>query len=253
MPSLKSEILKTLEYFLLIARLGAPRPTAPRLPPRPSPWYRGWGSRRRFLQRSPMARPRGRSRGRRRGRAGQPRITQQLLPQIKNPSSLKGENIKGGWGGERWKVGLGHWCGEWSACLMLKCMDACRYHHDAHGGARARGCGWRLAGGQAAGRPAPAQRGAELAPKKGRCLWRHSYSSSAARTERRRRPSLAARQQQAAPARRGAALAAGELGSRGGLRAVHGARERIFASLFGLTDSNTMSKNGNRQGIVLRR
>jgi hypothetical protein len=51
-----------------------------------------------------------------------------------------------------------------------------------------------------------------LAPKKGRCLWRYSYSSSAARTERRRRPSLAARQQQAAPARRGA----GSWGAGGG-------------------------------------
>jgi hypothetical protein len=35
---------------------------------------------------------------------------------------------------------------------MLKCIDAYHYHHDAHSGARARGCGWRLGGGEAAGR-----------------------------------------------------------------------------------------------------
>jgi hypothetical protein len=35
---------------------------------------------------------------------------------------------------------------------MLKCIGAYYYHHDAHSGARARGCGWRLGGGEAARR-----------------------------------------------------------------------------------------------------
>jgi hypothetical protein len=54
---------------------------------------------------------------------------------------------------------------------MLKCIDAYYYHHDAHSGVRARGCGWRLR--EAARRPDDVRRGLGLAPKKGRCLWRY--------------------------------------------------------------------------------
>jgi hypothetical protein len=55
--------------------------------------------------------------------------------------------------GERWKVegwGIGAVSG-WSAYLMLKCIEGCHYHHDAHGGACARAGGWELGGGRRRG------------------------------------------------------------------------------------------------------
>jgi hypothetical protein len=134
----------------MIPRVGQPASVSATISGGAPPWSWSW--------------PRARA-----GRSSPHHAATSLLPQIKNPSSLKGdENVKGGGGlkGERWKVGLGHWCGEWVECICdaqmyrrLSLPSRCAWWR-----VRLR---WRLGGGEAARTTQGTLDAERLAPKKG--------------------------------------------------------------------------------------
>jgi hypothetical protein len=108
MSSLKSDLLKILKYFLLFARLGAhaPRPRLSPLPPPPvhdtEDGAAGVGFCDDLRWRAPVVVVVAAGEG---GQVIPASRRNFFLRQIKNPSSLKGENVKGGGGLEGGRLG----------------------------------------------------------------------------------------------------------------------------------------------------